>query len=469
MANPQSDLPTGPRSLIGRLVAVGRGALGSTRLRSEAAWIIIAQFSQFAASFLLLKFLTTWLTQDQYGEYGLAQAAMLLMLYTLLSPVSEAFLRHYHKAEESGKLGGSGRFLLGWYGGVSLIVVALAIVLTAPLGWLLSIGSLTAVATALVFVTDRWRALGIEVLDVRRERRQMGMNTLLFLALQVVLTVVVVWYVQSATAALFAWSAAALIPAWLIIAPLWRRIRSEPRVADPEFRRAIFSFGTPFAALLICQWVQQSADRFVIAQLLDKGSAGLYVAALQVCGLPFVMLSSFICAMVKPMAYERARDVSDPRQLWAADRVLLMGVGGYVLIGLVGLGLFFLVGPPLVVLLTSDEYQLSRWSIMALAASRFLQMLPLVLQPIFAVHHRMVSSLALRATGAATTIPACWIGVLIARPHGADWSVFAAAVGTAIAVALYVLLLVFSPGGCYGLVRESRRAAVQAAQGEPRV
>ena len=101
-------------------------------------------------------------------------------------------------------------------------------------------------------------------------------------------------------------------------------------------------------------------------------------------------------------------------------------------------------------LCTTAEFAVPWAVLMALATGRFLQGLSLLLQNFFAVHKLMTTSLGFRTVGAVLTLPICWVAI---RGNG----MYGAAVGSAVSVALYGMIVSFGPGGCFWLVRDARR------------
>jgi O-antigen/teichoic acid export membrane protein len=269
--------------------------------------------------------------------------------------------------------------------------------------------------------------------------------------------VAMIWAVLSLwsatpSAALFAYAGAAAIFAGATGVLLVREILRLPRGASVRFTPIVWSFGVPYAALLVLQWTQGVTDRYLLKAMIDMQTVGLYVAAYQVCGVPYLLLLKVCHSLLRPIAYERGRDVDDAHGLWRADRILLGGVALQTLLGVGMLVFYALWGQRLLVLVTSPQFLLSSGTILALAASRFVQSLTQSLESVFAVHHRMVNMLGFRLVGALFTVALCWYGI---RGYG----VLGAAAGTLLAFSIYFLCLVLGPNGCFWLVTRARLEA----------
>src|SRR5690606_5720472 len=214
----------------------------------------------------------------------------------------------------------------------------------------------------------------------------------------------------------------------------------------------VVTFGVPLGVLTAFQWVQGFIDRYLLKAFLDIEAVGLYVATYQVCGIPYTLLLRISHNLLKPIAYQRGHDVDDARSLWAADRLLLAGLGIQAVVGAVMLIGYAAFGPQLVVLVTSQEFVVSTTTIVLLAAGRYVQALGQALSSIFAVHKRTGSFLGFRIFGACLTVAIC---VPLIQRHG----ILGAAAGSLLSLTLYLIGLLFGPSGCWWLIRSARQGA----------
>jgi O-antigen/teichoic acid export membrane protein len=161
--------------------------------------------------------------------------------------------------------------------------------------------------------------------------------------------------------------------------------------------------------------------------------------------------------LVLPIAYNRVKDAAQPLQLWSADRVILGAIGVYAAIGGAMLGFYWLWGGWLTTLLTQKAYEMSAYTTLLIALGRFLQCFALLVQVVFAVHQKMTASLLFRLAGAALTVPLCYVLIQKSQIDGA-------ALGSAIAGFVYLLILALGPGGFVWLMLETRRQAIVAGR-----
>jgi O-antigen/teichoic acid export membrane protein len=431
---------------------VGRIA-SSARLRGEIGWVVAHRSIEFVLLFALLKVLTNALGKEGYGEYNLAETALLLIGSILIVPMFEAYKRDYFASREADQRRDAAIALLRWYTLVTLIPAAALALSSESWAQSFGIGKWTALAAGLVFFGERWRLLGHEWLNLERKRRVGALWNIGFLTSQITLIAAALSFgPATAATALLAYAFTSLIFGALVAGPTARELLRLPGGARSRVRNLVLSFGVPFSVLQLLQWVQTFSDRYMVKGMLDPASVGLYVAAFQVCGIPFMLGQRIGHELVIPIAYQRGRDAADPAQLWSADRVLIAGLGAQFAIGLGMLAGYVLFGSRLLVLLTSDDYALPTATIATLAAARFAQAMSLGLQPIFAVHQRMRSLLWFRIAGAILTPVVCWFTI-------PAWGVAGAAVGTLLSFLAYSLLLAFGPGGGLWLVTDARRRA----------
>jgi len=447
VARSNATLALGLRSLYAGV----RRITSSPRLRAEIGWVVAHRIIEFVLLFALVKVLTNTLGKEGYGEFNLAETALMFVASVLIAPVLEAYKRDYHSSAEGFERRAAALTVIGWYSIATLgTAAALALASTSFASWF-GIGRWTALAAGLVFLGERWRLLGHEWLSLERERRSSALWNIAFLTSQIALMAAAVTFgTATAASALLAYGLASLLFGALVAAPTARKLLRHPSGAQSRVPRLVVSFGIPFAAFQLLQWVQSFSDRYMVKGILDPASVGLYVAAFQVCGVPFILGQRIAHELLVPIAYQRSRDAGDPAQLWSADRVILAGLGAQFAIGLGMLGFYLLFGSKLLVLLTSDSYVLPTSTITILAAARFVQAISLGVQPIFAVHQQMRGLLGFRTAGAILTPAICWFTIPV-------WGLSGAAAGGLLAFLVYFLLLAFGPGGALWLVTDARR------------
>ncbi len=431
-------------------------AWGTSRLRSEAGWVVFHKLVEFALVFVSLKIYTNCMTREEFGEFNLALVVAGLLGDVTIMPMAHTYYRFLSRPDREATARSAGLVLLRWYVVVTVSVAAIAAILTVPLSSWLNIGKWTALGVGLLFLANRWRALGIEILDMRRQRRSCAFQNLGFLAANTALAaILLLTWSGSAATALMAYALAGGVFAWIGAKPVVAEILSQPRGGASHLMRQVAVFGAPYGALLVCQWIQSFAERYVVAIQLDLDTVGWYVAAYQVCGIPYMLLTAIINGLGVPIAYQRAGVTGDPEQLWAADEVLLAGLGVYLLLGAAAIPVYALWGDSLMGLLTSKEFTAGGSVILCLVLARYAQCFGQLLQSFFAVHQRMGASLGFRMIGGLLVIPISWFAVKWYGVAGAAW-------GVLISGTIYTAIVCLCPGGCLDMLRGVRRDLVRA-------
>jgi len=421
------------------------------RIRGETAWVLGSKLVDFTLSFLLLKMLTNYLSEDHYAVFALATTAVLLLTHIGIMPMKQAYLRYFHTASDRGEARCAGLSLLRWYAVVTFVVILASFTLAAPLSALLRVPLYTVPCVGILFLGQSWRYLAIEVLNIRRQRAACALYSSTCLSSQLLAVLFIVHFtLPTAQSVLLTYALIALVFAGLTVPPVIRRILASPATASTRLAPLILRFGTPYALLAVFQWLQQFTDRYILGMLLDLDSVGVYVAAYQVCGVPFLLGVSVVYTTILPVAYRRASDIADPSQLWAADKLLLLGIAAYCVFSMFAILAYLFFGHTALVLLTSERFALPSGLLALIAVARFTHGLVHLLIMFYAIHQRILSCVLLFAVTAIIAVPLSYYAVTHLRTSGAVLSNLLTAASTA-------LLLILGPTGSLWLIRASRR------------
>lgn len=444
-----------PAWFVSALASVRRVA-GNSRLRGEVTWSLGHRSLDYIFVLVELKLLTNLLSKEAYGEYSLITTALLLVASVAIFPMHHSFLRYFHTAPGDGAARTAGRQMLAWFAIVTGTFFSLCAIFTLALSNAFALERWAVLAAGACFVFDRFRGLCLELLEVQRRRRAGAMQNIgchvLFVALLLVSRAT---GVSTATAALTATAFSSGLLAVIGVRALWRDLLPREGRQPGNLRSLVWTFGVPYAVLLTMQWVQTFSDRYMIEIQYDAKRVAQYATVYQVCGIPYMLAYNMAHWLLVPIAYQRAKDVTDARQLRSADRVVLAGIGVYVAAGAPLIGLYWLIGEPLVAALTSKQYVLPAATLALVAAARFLSCLAPLIQNIFLVHQKTANSLVYRVIGAALALPICWWTI-------GRYEIWGAALGALISGGLYLLIVVVGPGGCLWLVRSTRAQAAAA-------
>ncbi len=432
----------------------------SSRLRSEASWVLCNKVGEFGIAFVELKLLAVLMGPLIFAEYRLVLTALLLLGHALIMPMQQAYLRYSHTAQSEGTSSAADRTAKRWLTVVTISVVILAAAASKPLANLLGLQPWTLLAGGLVFMGNRWRTFTLQSLDFQRRRRIVAILNIGFLAAALG-TVVLVLNMGSvsATAALLGYASVAFVFGVIGLKYLPRHETQSPQKSKNGLPDLIKKFGLPYAALLIFQWLFNFSERYVLGIQLDLSTVGVYIAAYIVCGFPYMMGLAFIKGLLLPIAYQKSSDETDVKRFWSANVILLTGMAAYLVIGALTIPLYWLFGASFLEFMTSSEFAVPTGTILCIAIARYFQCLGMLVEMIFAVHKRVSGFLRYRVIGGVVVIPLFWYAI---KWYGLP----GAAQGLLVANVVFIVAVTIGPGGCLGMVKVARRNASQAGQPE---
>ncbi len=440
-----------------------RQLIANPRVRNETTWVVAHKVAEFIVVLVGLKLFTNLMPEGAYGEYELALTTLGFLACIFETPISQVYVRHYHTAHEDQTARSALAQTMRWMGVSTVLVALVFILLTRPMGALFGLETYTVLAMGLVFLGNRWRSLRIQVLDVQRDRRRGTLENIGFFLLQTALGAAVLLLVaRSASVALLAYAAAAGVFGAVGFYNFRRALARLPAGPAAPVAQMIVRYGLPLGLLTICQSLQTFAERYALGYQLDYENVGRYVAAYQVCGFPFMMMNAVLTTLVLPIAFQRARDVTDPRQLWAADKLLLAGMGLYVGVGVLVIVGYAVSGQWLVRLLASKAYAVPTASLVVIATARMFMFAGLLQQMFFKVHQQTRFLLLYSAIGGTIAVGAAWVFV-------GSWGLHGAAVAALLTGVTYNILLLLAPGGMWTLLRRLRADLAHARSSVPGV
>lgn len=427
-------------------------AARSEKARHELLWVAFDKLSLFVLNFVALKVFTQLLDKDVFGEWRLAIVGVQLVAALTFVPMRHVQVRVFHESVSVGQGWAAAKKTFAWYCVCSVGILALAVPILVRFADGLGVGVLTIAGAGLFLVGNEWRTLAEKGLEASRRRRTVSLLGIAYNLCQVALAAALaVAIARTAGFVMLGMGTAAMCLASVGIKLFCSELGwndFEQRSSRPKVGRLVLTFGLPFGALFLAQWFQNFADRYIVAYLLGKGSAGLYSAGSQVCGAPYILLYMTLSSLLLPIAYEHSATNGNANSRRRANRVLGVGFGVFMAFGSLSLILYGTFGPELLRLLTTAEYRLSPSELTLLALSRMCQQSLLFAQLFFAVHNRVSVALLYRLGGACLAIVMCWFGTK-------TFGLLGAAAGSALASGMALLFMVLGPRGVVGLLRES--------------
>jgi O-antigen/teichoic acid export membrane protein len=414
------------------------------RHTSEIVWVLVSQVASLIGGLLLLKLLTNLLPAATFGYVSLITIAIIFPTWLLFLPFSQALIRFYFAHKESNNL----RHLIGTtlrgYLSSSFFVIALGFV-AALLGLQdrAGISILDLGLSVALLVIEAWRGLALGILAADRKRMALARQSLFDAGLRPILVYAFIsafgpWVYSVLTA----YICSSLLLLILVqssvkeIIPKGGQFEYEGRLA-----REMLRYGFPMGIAAIFSWVQNYADRFVVALLLGVDVAGQYAAALQLSQFPFVAGASFLSVLISPVANQMAGDASSEEATAKGTRLIAAATVVFAGLGLLLVPLYYFFGDLLTKIVASKEYVMPASLIAMLAIGALLRSVGNLLGQGFLVKNRTDRFLAMFSLLGTVSPIISYVLISSYKLHGAGMALVVAGVMYALGTGLVIRIV----------------------------
>jgi O-antigen/teichoic acid export membrane protein len=339
------------------------------RLGREFFWVALGQVAATIGALVGVRLLTGVLNPQTYGELALGMTAAMLINQLVMGPLSNASLRFFAPARESGEL--------------SSFLAALRGLLVRATGIVLLIASMVYLGLLLIGYFD-WFWLGVaafgfallsgynSILDgmqnAARQRAIVAWHQALaswsrFLGA----AGLVVWLGATSAIAMLGYGLASML---VLLSQTWffkrqllptEESRSDMPADPQQWSSKMFGYAWPFASWGIFTWAQMASDRWALQIFTSTREVGLYAVLYQLGYFPITILTGLVVQLVAPVFFQQAGDASDTfrmRQVHALNwRLTLSALILAVVMTVVVLALHGFVFR----LLVASEYQSVSW------------------------------------------------------------------------------------------------------------
>ncbi|MGQ0675172.1 MAG: oligosaccharide flippase family protein [Rhodospirillales bacterium] len=295
---------------------------------NHALYYLTAAAMQAAAALGLVAALTRVLGDAEFGQYGLAAAALHLYQSILFFWLRASVSRFHAAAEHEGRLqpflAGMRRWFLAAAGVGFALGACLVLLAPASPGLKATLWVMLAAATFLGAFT-----LVLELHRARLEARQFALYQSIQAAASVALSLALVLAFGHAAggvygAALAMGGLALSFLACVAIDPaglrFWRG-GGEPRPGDLG---AVLAYGLPMTAAMVLDALLITADRFIIAHFLGEAGVAPYAAAQTLAQRSLAAICTVVGAAAAPLAFaamERQGEAEARQRLTAAGEL----------------------------------------------------------------------------------------------------------------------------------------------------
>jgi len=139
------------------------------------------------------------------------------------------------------------------------------------------------------------------------------------------------------------------------IARWWLPTASDPE-GDRKCRSEFTGYAAPFVAFAGFAAISMYADRWVIQGVFGAHEVGIYAAIYQIASAPINLLFAMINQLMVPIIFERAGTMTTAVQIGESEGLIRKTILVSVLMSLTAVAGAFLLGEPIVRLLTSARY-----------------------------------------------------------------------------------------------------------------
>jgi O-antigen/teichoic acid export membrane protein len=326
---------------------------------------LLPNIAQAVASFGTVALLTRLLGEADYGRYALVFTAMSLANYLALTWIEAAAARYFSEANARGEKPDHFKTLLRLYAWCAAGFGVISVLLVVLLPYDVALKLALAAAFAGVIVRSFIR-IALETRRMALQATRYSLVESLHTILGFALTAVCIGWLGLGEEGAFIGLLVASVMVLVIEGPaLW--VSQRGGTFQPERAKAYLAFGAPAAFSLVMMLAMTSADRFVIASVLDEAAVGAYSAGYQVGARVLDLVAVWVSSAMFPLiaaAYDNEGVEAAKRQARAAF-ALRLGIGAPAAVGLALVATplcDILIGPAL----REEAAAIARW--IALAA-----------------------------------------------------------------------------------------------------
>jgi len=274
---------------------------------NHALFYLAAAATQAAAALGLVAALTRLLSEAEFGQYGLAAAALHLYQSILFFWLRSSVSRFHAAAENERRLA---PFLAGmrrWFVAVALggLAVGALAVLAAPAsaGLRATLWVMLAAATAMGAFS-----LVLEIHRARLQAPQFALYQSIQAALSVALSLALVLAFARSGGGAYgaAWAMGGLALSYLAcvaIDPAALRFWRASGRPEPGALGAILAYGLPMTVAMVMDALLVTADRFIIAHFLGEAGVAPYAAAQTLAQRSLMAICTVVGAAAAPLAF----------------------------------------------------------------------------------------------------------------------------------------------------------------------
>jgi len=335
--------------------------------RNELTWIIIGQVLAFVGGFFAIKILTNVMGAEGYGQLALGVTIAGLCNLFVYGPLGQTVSRYYSVCRERGNLE-TYFYTLKKTHLVSVVALSICVLFVVIFAWLIGLENKWAqlIVAAVFFGIVSGISSSFQYLQSAvRQRKIVAIHQAAEAWLRPGLGILaLIWLSNSASVAFLGFFIGTLVItlSQFFFAMRTTQIRSywSGDISSDDVRKKTqqeFSiYYRTLSGLAIFSVFSVYADRWILQGMLDQNSVGIYVAIFQIASAPIVFLFNFTTRYVEPIIFERVGASGSDARVKSSDRFLYKVIAIFFVLLVPIIGISFLFGEPLVLMLTSAEF-----------------------------------------------------------------------------------------------------------------
>jgi O-antigen/teichoic acid export membrane protein len=285
------------------------------RLIKEGGYIVAGQITTIIGTLLLVRILTEYLNQDEYGRLALTLTIAGLVSQVVLGGLIAGIGRFYSIATQQDDLVGYLQATKRVMGFATLVVIAIAIVLTFFLWCLEYIELIGLCFVVLIFsVLNGYKGALSAIQNAARQRAIVAVHAGLdsWLSIILVLGLISLFGATSITVITgYIFSSALVVISQLVFIRKRVSPHHESSLKEMSWVRQIWAFSFPFSIWGIFSWMHLISDRWALKAYSGLDDVGQYAVLFQLGYAPIAMISGLLMGFIGPILYQRSGDITD--------------------------------------------------------------------------------------------------------------------------------------------------------------
>ncbi len=297
-------------------------------LLAEFGWIGLGQFLAVACSLFLVRILTGFLSQPEFGSLALALTVAQLANQTVLGGLSNGIGRFYSVAREEKQLGSYFRACqdLTLLAAAITLVAGIVILLTFKISDQDSRLDIFLPATVLS-ITTGLNAIFNGIQNAARRRSTVAVISGLEGALKVSFCAALLTFAGEdsfwAMVGLSLASATTTLFQYISLRPLIPKENSPASQHEKrEWKRMVISFSWPFSVWGVFTWLHLSSDRWCLEFCRDASEVAIYTVTYQLGFSPMIMLTGLLMSLLAPILYQRVGSGKEPSRIHQTNQLV---------------------------------------------------------------------------------------------------------------------------------------------------